>query len=229
MNGVNAAARTPLDDWHVTHAARMTQEEGWLIAESYAPVEDELAVIRSGLALADLSAFAKISLLGAGVETAARLLIGDDSPLIPLRVARFNAFGSGMACRLTEDHLLVLPEAINAAGLVERLDTARAGTSIIRHDVTSAFAGFGLTGPGIASILASLTALDPSALAPGFCAETNLAGMHALFVRPPEVNQLQIYVAWDLGEYAWERLLESGRAVGVTAVGSAAWKTIKRS
>src|SRR5437762_2275184 len=53
----------------------------------------------------------------------------------------------------------------------------------------------------------------PSALPPGACAETGFAGVHALMVRPPglPVSSLRVCVPWDVGEYVWERLLQTGQ------------------
>src|SRR5204863_336131 len=83
------------------------------------------------------------------------------------------------ACRLAHDYLFLLAEVIQPKDLLDRLKQASAGRDLLCHDVTSAFAEFGLAGSKIENILTSLTALDPSALSPGSCAETNLAGIKA--------------------------------------------------
>jgi sarcosine oxidase gamma subunit len=84
-------------------------------------------------------------------------------------------------------------------------------------------AGFIVVGPGVEPLLRGLTAFDVSvnSLPPGTCSETKLADIHALLVRPPisPLPELRIYIAADLGEYTWETLLETGRALGIAPIG----------
>ena len=60
-----------------------------------------------------------------------------------------------------------------------------------------------------------------AALPVNACAETSLAGVPALLVRTAEfsVPSLRIYVAWELGEDVWERLLDAGRNRGLIPLG----------
>ena len=53
------------------------------------------------------------------------------------------------------------------------------------------------------------------------CAETTLAGVEALLVRTEglAVPSLRLYVAWDMAEFVWERLLETGRRDQITPLG----------
>jgi heterotetrameric sarcosine oxidase gamma subunit len=223
MAPATRTARTPLQHWHTAQGARFAESDGWQLPQVYSSVEAETAAARTGLALADLSAFAKISLQGRGVAALTRALIGDGPATRPLGVAALTADGPALACRLTEDHLLLLTEMTNPTALAERLASLGQGQPIIQSDVTSAYAGFCLVGPHTEMALRHVTALDvaPAALPVSSCAETSLAGVHALLVRAPEVTvpSLRIYVAWDLGEYVWERLLDAGRRLGIIPLG----------
>jgi glycine cleavage system aminomethyltransferase T len=66
--------RTPLHHWHAARATRFTDSREGRLPLLYSTVEREVAAARSGVALADLSAFAKISLLGSGVPALAEAL-----------------------------------------------------------------------------------------------------------------------------------------------------------
>jgi sarcosine oxidase subunit alpha len=94
---------------------------------------------------------------------------------------------------------------------------------VVRTDVTSAYAAFEVFGPRLDELLRRLTHLDlrPASFPVSSCAETALAGVEALLVRPADRSPpgVLIYVAWDLGEYVWERLVEAGRDVPITPVG----------
>jgi heterotetrameric sarcosine oxidase gamma subunit len=139
-----------------------------------------------------------------------------------------DAGGPALACRLTRDHLLLLTCTTNAKAVQDRLASIQQGPAIILSDVTSAYAGFCLLGRAAEDVLRRLTSFDVAldALPVGSCAETNLAGVHALLVRPPGLAQpsLWVYVAWDLGEYVWERIWDAGQACRLKAVGLAAWR-----
>src|SRR5262249_22313522 len=163
------------------------------------------------LAVADVSAFAKVSLLGPGVAEAAQHLAGTGRAARPGSAALLHRGGPGLACRLTADHLLLLASTATAGPLAETLGHPRHQAAYLERDATSALAGFWLLGPWIGDVLRRLTSLDPAALAaPGACAETSLAGVHALLVPSPEltVPSLRLCVSWELGESVWERILE---------------------
>jgi glycine cleavage system aminomethyltransferase T len=101
---------------------------------------------------------------------------------------------------------------------------------VSQRDSTSEYAGFSLVGPRVDDLLRGLTPLDITAagLPMNSCAETGLAGVHALLVRAPElaVPSVRIYVGWDLGEYVWQELLEVGGQYGIHPLGIDAWKSL---
>jgi heterotetrameric sarcosine oxidase gamma subunit len=209
--------RTPLHDWHAVHGARFRDDNGWLIPTSYSGAGGA-----TGRLLADISACAKICLLGRGVPAATEALLGESAASKPRGVASFDAGGPALACRLAEDRLLLLASTPKSGALEERLAKGSDSAGVVRSDVTTALAGF-LLATEPESVLRRLTSHDvsPRALPPGSGAETSLAGVQALLVRPPGGGQAsaRIYVAWDLAEYVWERLLEAGCDDGIQPVG----------
>ena len=58
---------------------------------------------------------------------------------------------------------------------------------------------------------------------PGHVAERRgrIVGVEALLLRTDELSLPSVrgYVAWDLAEYVWERLMEAGHPGGITPVG----------
>jgi glycine cleavage system aminomethyltransferase T len=54
-------ARTPLHHWHAAHGARFLDRDGWQVVAAYADPEREAETARTGLGLADNSAFLKDS------------------------------------------------------------------------------------------------------------------------------------------------------------------------
>jgi glycine cleavage system aminomethyltransferase T len=195
----------------------MILRNGWQIVRAYAGAEWEVETARAGLALADVSASSKLSLRGRGVPAFVRALAPDSPALTPLGVTWLRGPEPALACRLTEDHLLLL----SLGETLPRFDLP--GEPIVATDLTSTYAGFFLVGPNTEDLLRRLTTLDvrPAALPPNSCAEMQLAGMEALLVRTSEtaLPAMRIYVAWDMAEYVWDRMVESGRDLGITPLG----------
>jgi heterotetrameric sarcosine oxidase gamma subunit len=209
-------ARTPLHSWHEAHGGRFIERDGWQLVATYASADSEAAAVGSGLGAADISAFAKVSLRGSGVSALAASLVPDSAALHPRGVAPIPG-ESALACRLTDDHLLLLASTPALPPLTQRLPADRA---IVQVDVTSTYAGFLLIGPHLEGVLRRLTHLDVStaALPVNSCAETILAGVEALLVRGEarSLPVLRLYVAWDVGEYVWERILQAGAELPIT-------------
>lgn len=242
-------ARSPLHYWHCAHGARMTAAENWETPAVYTDVAQEIAAARAGLALADISSWAKISVLGAGVADVTRSLLGEAGANKSASLMLPSAHGSRpfvngpvLACRLTEEHLLLLasgpclelrlPDFAVRVSALEFEAQYPAGKLFVDNK-TSTFAGFSLVGNHIEALLRHLTALDVSAraLPRGTCAQTSLAGVHALLVPSPElqVPSMRIYASGDLGEYLWEELVETGQAWNLTLLGLDGWNSLRKS
>jgi heterotetrameric sarcosine oxidase gamma subunit len=239
---MTAVARTPLHHWHAAAGARFIETDGWQVPAAYAGAEHEPAAPPAGLGLADVSAFAKVRLLARDGAAFNRILSAGDPAPRPGGAILLSADNPLLACRLTEDHLLLLAAApgfaFQAEGLTLR--ASRAGLeattdqALIVRDVTCSYAGFCLLGQRPAEVLRHLTPLDVSAPAfpAGSCAETILAGVQTLLVHPPADSfppSLRVYVAWDLGEYVWEQILEAGRHRGLEPLGHDALGLLKRT
>ncbi len=225
-------ARVPLHHWHATHGARFTERDGWKLTAAYTSVEEELSAARTGVGLADISAFGKISLHGAGVAAVARGLVGTESAFPPGAVARIAADPSVFACRLAADQLLLLAADSRVDTLERRLANIAGSPGLIRHDVTSGYAGFALVGPASETVLRQVTALDvsPTGLPAATCAQTALAGVHSLIVRLPGdvLPATRVYVATDLAEHVWNALLTAGKTCGMRAIGFDAFELTSR-
>jgi glycine cleavage system aminomethyltransferase T len=213
-------ARTPLYHWHERNGARIGERDGWQVAEVFAGVEQEVAAARKNLAIADVSAFAKISLLGAGVPDLTRTLAGNSRAEQPLGVAPLPADPSLLACRLKQDHLLVMALTTDRSG-VDGLIGPGPGESVIQHDVTSAYAAIWLIGPNCDMALRQMTHHDVASMPVGSCAETGLAAVPAILIRPPKLSlpSVQVLVPWDVAEYVWETFVVSGRKRNIAPLG----------
>src|SRR2546430_613376 len=89
--------RTPLHHWHAARGARLAEVGGWHVPLAYADAAAEVAAARTGLALADVSAFPKVSLLGDGVGQYVAASLGDGAAGRPGGVQRLEG-GAVLAC-----------------------------------------------------------------------------------------------------------------------------------
>jgi sarcosine oxidase subunit alpha len=192
------------------------------VVAHYSSARQEAEAAQTGLGVADISAIAKLRFRGPGVAAFTKALVPGSAALQPRGVAVVPG-GTETACRLTENHLLILSSTPAAPLLDERIPHPREGEPVIPTDVTSAYASFYLIGSQLEPLMRRLTALDirQDFLPVNSCAETAVAGVDALLVRSGEIAlpALRLYVAWDVGEYVWESLLETGREIPITPLG----------
>jgi heterotetrameric sarcosine oxidase gamma subunit len=225
---VTLMRRTPLHDWHAHRGARFAHSDDWQIPTRYRDGESELTAVRTTVAIGDVSAFPKIGLLGRGIDNLSRALLGGNPATRPLGLATLGDSGPVLVCRLTEGHLLLLACTTNAAVLSARL-ARLTDTAMTQADVTSAYAAFVVVGPNADKLLQRLTLLDVSlsGLPVASCAETSLAGVHAVVARPEtdSISWLLVLVSWDLGEYVWEELFRAGKELQISPLG---WDALRR-
>jgi 4-methylaminobutanoate oxidase (formaldehyde-forming) len=215
--------------WYETHGIRLAERDGWLVPEPPAdPAWQPGAAGSGGLALADLSTWVKTSVRGAGIAPIVLYVLGDTPAARPRGVTTVAGHGPGMACRLTDDQLLLLTSSAGAHDLDWLLVNRQQPLPGEKTDETFAYAGLGLLGPQTDEVLRRLTALDlgSAGLPANSCAETALAGVHALVVRPLQltVPAVAVFVSWDVGEYVWTCFLEAGRPLALTVVGPHVWE-----
>lgn len=212
----------------------MIDLDGWQVPASY---DGERQQSATSLSLVDLSAFAKVSLRGGGVRELVRTSLGNTPAAKPLGVTTIP--GNVLACRLADDHLLLLAAAPRLELRLADLDLSTSALSadcqvpregLVIANATSTYAGFALIGGAIEEMLRQLAAIDVSekGLPMRSCAQTNLAGVAALLVRAPELRlpSVRIYVASDLGEFVWDHLLNAGQRWKITPLGFEKWQSL---
>ncbi len=241
-------ARTPLANWHAQHGVRFDEINSWQVPAVYTEENSEVAAARTGLAMADISFTSKVMLRGPGVAELTQDLTGDSPATKPGGVALLTSDRSVLACRLHVDQLLVLGSPTGNDKLEQILsDAARhegetpgltrwsASKHLLEIDVTSAFACFWLFGPHTDELLHQLTHFDVATLRggrespeQGYCAETGLAGVPAILVRPPSpaILSMRILTGWDVAEYVWEKLFQVGQAWKIIPLGMDGLETL---
>jgi len=181
------------------------EEAGWEIPASYGDDEAERAAIRDRVAIADISARAKVDVRGR---------IPDPLP----------SPADTVLARISAEWAVMLG-APGAEGRLVRAIEPLAGSDAMVTDVTHLFAGFALAGPDLAAVLERTASWDPATLAPGEAAGAPIVEVPALMVRRDfSVPLLEVYVATEFARYAWDAL--SGVVAGLGG-GSVGWQALR--
>lgn len=205
-----AIRRSPAARLASRRGAVFVEEAGWEIPASYGDDAGERAAIRDRVAIADITARAKVDVRGRLPETL-------PSPADTV-LARISA------------EWVVLLGAPNAEGRLIRAVEPVAGAGAMVTDVTHLFAGVALAGPAIPELVERATSWDLSTLPPGAATGAPIAEVRALLVRRDlPVPVLEVFVAMEFGRYAWETLSSivtslGGRPAGWQALRAEGWR-----
>jgi glycine cleavage system aminomethyltransferase T len=200
-----AIRRSPAAGSSSRLGAVFVEEAGWEIPASFGDDAAERVVIRDRVAIADVTARAKVDLRG-------HLPAG-----LPFPAATVIA-------RISAEWVVVLggPDAeTRLIGAIAPL----AGPGAMVTDVTHLFGGFALAGPDLPAVLERTTSWDPTTLAPGEAAGAPIAEVRALMVRRDlSVPVLEVYVATEFARYVWEALSGVVSGLGGAPVG---WQALR--
>lgn len=228
--------RSALHAAHVAAGARMGEDDGWQRPEGYAGIEDELRTVRSGVGLADVSPAAKLDVRGNDALSAIARRLSLPAPVTGTvtHLSPPVSTRNGLLCCLTPLHARLFVPADAAARVAARWARAHAAdTHPVRArltDVTSAYTVIQVSGPRSRELLRKLTALDlgTEAFPDLTCAQTGIAGVHAMILRA-DVRALlsfQVCCGREFGAFVWDALLDAGREFGARPVGLAALRTL---
>ena len=228
--------RSALHAAHVAAGARLGEHDGWQCPEGYAGIEDELRTVRSGVGLADVSPAAKLDVRGNDVLSAIARRLSLPAPVTGTvtHLSPPVSTRNGLLCCLTPLHARLFVPADTAARIATRWARAHAAdTRPVRArltDVTSAYTVIQVSGPRGREVLRKLTALDlgTEAFLDLACAQTGIAGVHALILRADmrALLSFQVCCGREFGAFVWDAILDAGREFGAHPVGLAALRTL---
>jgi glycine cleavage system aminomethyltransferase T len=206
--------------------ARFTDDAGWLVADVYTGVDDEIARARSGVGLCDVSACGKLGVRGEAVESCGSKVTGSALPAVG-RAAWERVNGvSVLVCRRAADELLLLTPPREVTAVAGVLDKATEdGGCVHVTDLTAAFAVVDLIGDKLGPLLERLVALDVSVVPPLGVIQGDLAGVHAIMLRLDHqtLPVFRVLVGREYGDFVWRALSDAGHDLGLTPVGAAAY------
>lgn len=196
----SAIRRSPAARLSSRLGAVFVEEAGWEIPGSFGDEAAERTAIRDRVAIADVTARAKLDLRG-------------DLPDV------LSLSADTIAARISPEWAVVLGVPDAEATLV-RATASLAGPRTMVTDVTHLYAGLALAGPGIPEVVERTTSWDLATLAPGEATGAPIVEVPALLVRRDlAVPVLEVYVTAEYGRYAWETLSALVAGLGGAPVG----------
>jgi glycine cleavage system aminomethyltransferase T len=200
-----AIRRSPAARLSSLRGAVFVEESGWEIPGSYGDDAAERAAIRDRVAIADVTARAKVDVRGPFAEALA----------LP---------GDAAVARLSTEWTVVFGEPDTEARLLRAIEPL-VGRGTMLTDVTHLLAGFLLIGPDLLAVLERTTSWDPTTLAPGEGTGAPIAEVPALMLRRDlSVPSMEIYVATEYARYVWEALWGVVAGLGGAPVG---WQALR--
>jgi glycine cleavage system aminomethyltransferase T len=185
--------------------AVFVEESGWELPATYGDDASERAVIRDRVAIADVTARAKVDVRGSVPGT---LPLPDDAVHARISAAWTVVFGP--------------PDA--EAGLIDVI-AASVGPRAMVTDATHLYAGFALVGPDVPHVLERVTSWNPSTLGQGEATSAPIVDVPAVIVRRDlPIPVFETYVATEHARYAWESLSGVVGALGGQPVG---WQALR--
>ena len=242
--------RTPLDGWHEQHGAQWMPAGNWRrpawyrtssTSEAHTAIAAEVAAVRTGAGLIDVSTLGKIDVLGpdAGLLLE-RLYTGSFGDMAPGRTRYAlmvdeagTVIDDGVVARLGAGHFYVTATTTGSAAVYREMQrrVAEWRLDCTLHNLTGHFAAMNLAGPASREILAACTSLPLDAAAFPYLAvrEAEVAGVAARIARVGFVGELgyEIHVPADQAPTVWCALLDAGAPRHIAPFGVEAQRILR--
>ncbi|MBI1292565.1 hypothetical protein GC173_15205 [bacterium] len=225
--------KLPLNDWHLGNGAKMIDESGWQIPESYGKVELEYAALRNGCGFADLTYEARYRVEGPDSVAFLQLLTTTNIERLGVRhaVIAYICDDRGSALDIVliyrdENYFLLIGSGAARIAMVDWLQAKRDEFKgqVTVDDISSAQGHIGLRGPGAATMLERVAFGQRIALDPGTAMVLTIGSARTLVIRRPQgmVEGYDIVTGAIYIQPLWEKFAEAARATGARPIGLAA-------
>lgn len=226
--------RSPLHDRHVALGARFASFAGWEMPLQYTGVIEEHAAVRQRVGLFDVSHLGTVDVTGPGAAGVVNEVLTNDLARISPGQAQYtlccNEDGGVVDDLIVylegASRLRLVPNAANAAAVVERLRAAAPATVSItdRHRDVAVLA---VQGPASPSVVAGV-GLPVSMDYMGFVRATR-GGTEVTVCRTGYTGErgYELLVAADAAGALWDALLAAGDEVGIQPCGLGARDTLR--
>ena len=228
--------RTPLYAAHRRAGAKMVEFAGWEMPVQYHGVIDEHVAVRTRAGLFDVSHMGEIEVRGSGALELCQKITANDVSRIQLQQAQYNLLMNDQGgivddvifYRLEPAHFLICVNASNSDKDFAWIQK-QADENVEVENTSSRYAQLALQGPLAEEILRPLTSFQLGDIKPFFFATAEVSGIRSLVARTGYTGEagFELYCDPDDSEKLWNRLLESGRPMGLEPAGLGARDTLR--
>ncbi len=228
--------RSPLHDRHVALGAKFAGFGGWTMPLEYSSgVVREHTAVRTAVGIFDVSHLGKAMVSGPGAAAYVNRTLTNDLDRIGPGQAQYtlccdDATGGVVddliAYYRDDEHVLLVPNAANAAEVVRRL-AAEAPPGVSVTDQHRDYAVLAVQGPRSDEVLAAV-GLPVGHDYMSFV-ETTFAGLEVVVCRTGYTGErgYELIAANDVAERLWDALVASGEPLGLLACGLGARDTLR--
>jgi len=236
---------SPMQPWHEAHHARPLIAGAWIRPDHYGDPAAEVAVVRTRVAVIDVTPIGKLDLRGPDVPKLLNLLYVNKWSKLGIGRVRYGVmctedgvvFDDGVTGRLGPEHYLMSTTSSGAAAVWEWLEnwlqTAHPGWAVHVTPVTTAYASMNVAGPASRELLTRvIQGVDLANEAfPYMEVRTGqVAGVDGCVLwRIGFTGELsyELHVPAGYGLHVWETLMDRGRDLGIAPFGVEAQRILR--
>jgi sarcosine oxidase subunit alpha len=237
--------RSPMQTWHETHDAVALQAGAWIRPDRYSDPNSEVAAVRDGVGIIDVTPIGKLDLQGPDVARLLNLVYVNKWSKLEIGRVRYGVMCSddgvviddGVTGRLGEDHYLMSTTSSGASAVWEWLElwlqTEHPDWQVHATQVTTAYASINVAGPRSRELLARVVDdvdLSPDAFPYMHVRTGTVAGVaDCVLWRIGFTGELsfEVHAPAGYGLHVWESLMEAGSDLGIRAFGVEAQRILR--
>ena len=227
---------TPLNSVHRALGAKLVDFGGWEMPVQYSGIVEEHQAVRSGVGLFDVSHMGEIEIRGSEAQTLADFVTTNHVAKLQIGQAQYagllyshGGFADDILLhKLTSDHYFLSVNATNQQKDFEHIRGLNRFDA--RVDLTSDhYAQLAIQGPQARATLQKLTPVELSRIRYYWFVDTTLDGSPARIAHTGYTGEdgYEIYVAPEVAERIWNRVLDAGEEFSIKPCGLGARNTLR--
>ncbi len=232
----NEMKKTPLNDWHRAHRAKLVEFGGWEMPVEFGGIVQEHLAVRGSAGLFDISHMGELVVEGPEALPLIQWVTPNDASRLKIGQIHYSALLTPqgtfvddiLVYRMKDDCFFLCTNAANTQKDFEWIQSHnhfRAQVSNRSED----YAQLALQGPRSLDILQPFVDIDLPSIRYYCFKDGHLGEVPALISRTGYTGEdgFEVYVAPEEAENLWCRLLETGHSAGLMPVGLGARNTLR--
>ena len=227
---------TPLNSVHRALGAKLVDFGGWEMPVQYSGIVEEHQAVRTGVGLFDVSHMGEIEIRGSEAQTLADFVTTNHVAKLQIGQAQYagllyshGGFADDILIhKLTSDHYFLCVNATNQQKDFEHIRALNRFDA--RVDLTSDhYSQLAIQGPQARATLQKLTPVELSRIRYYWFIDTTLDGSPARIAHTGYTGEdgYEIYVAPEVAERIWNRVLDAGEEFSIKPCGLGARNTLR--